>query len=50
MFNAVLMSGVPSTSNSPFGGFKESGWGRELGSEGLEAFLESKHLSFGGMS
>jgi succinate-semialdehyde dehydrogenase / glutarate-semialdehyde dehydrogenase len=26
---------------------KESGWGRELGSEGLEAFLETKHVSLG---
>jgi len=26
----------------PFGGFKESGWGRELGEEGLNAYLESK--------
>jgi len=44
-----INDGVPSTSNCPFGGFKESGWGRELGSEGLEAFLEIKHISFGGM-
>ena len=26
----------------PFGGFKQSGWGRENGPEGLDAFLESK--------
>lgn len=45
-----INDGVPSTSNCPFGGFKESGWGRELGSEGLEAFLGTKHVSFGGMT
>ncbi len=28
----------------PFGGFKESGWGREMGSEGLDAFLEKKSV------
>jgi succinate-semialdehyde dehydrogenase/glutarate-semialdehyde dehydrogenase len=42
-----INDGVPSTSNAPFGGMKHSGWGRELGSEGLEAFLETKHISIG---
>lgn len=28
----------------PFGGFKESGWGREMGMDGLEAFLEKKSV------
>ena len=41
---------VPSTSNCPFGGFKQSGWGRELGSEGIDAYLETKHISIGGVS
>ena len=44
-----INDGVPSTSNAPFGGFKESGWGRELGVEGMEAFMEIKHVSFSGM-
>jgi phenylacetaldehyde dehydrogenase len=26
----------------PFGGFKQSGWGRELGEDGLKLYLESK--------
>jgi succinate-semialdehyde dehydrogenase/glutarate-semialdehyde dehydrogenase len=42
-----LNDSVPSTSNCPFGGFKQSGWGRELGSEGMDAFLETKHISLG---
>ncbi len=42
-----INDGVPTTSNAPFGGLKQSGWGRELGSEGLDAFLETKHVSLG---
>jgi succinate-semialdehyde dehydrogenase/glutarate-semialdehyde dehydrogenase len=36
---------VPSTTIAPFGGMKQSGIGRECGKEGLEAFLETKHMS-----
>jgi succinate-semialdehyde dehydrogenase/glutarate-semialdehyde dehydrogenase len=36
---------VPATPQCPFGGMKESGLGRELGHEGLEAYLETKYIS-----
>ncbi len=36
---------VPSTPQCPFGGMKESGLGRELAHEGLEAYLETKYVS-----
>ncbi|MFT9498188.1 NAD-dependent succinate-semialdehyde dehydrogenase [Anaerosolibacter sp.] len=42
-----LNDGLPSTAQAPFGGFKESGLGREGGHHGLEAFLETKYISMG---
>ncbi len=38
---------VPATPQCPFGGMKESGTGRELAHEGLEAYLETKYVSLG---
>jgi succinate-semialdehyde dehydrogenase/glutarate-semialdehyde dehydrogenase len=38
---------VPATPQCPFGGMKESGMGRELGIEGLDAYLETKYVSIG---
>ena len=45
--SVAVNEGVPTTTTCPFGGFKQSGWGRELGSEGLDAFLETKHVCLG---
>jgi succinate-semialdehyde dehydrogenase / glutarate-semialdehyde dehydrogenase len=42
-----INDGLPTTSQCPFGGVKQSGWGRELGMEGIEAFLDTKHISIG---
>jgi len=38
---------VPTAVQCPFGGMKESGQGRELGREGLAAYLETKYVSLG---
>jgi succinate-semialdehyde dehydrogenase/glutarate-semialdehyde dehydrogenase len=38
---------VPTAVQCPFGGMKESGQGRELGREGLAAYLETKYISLG---
>ncbi|MBM7607422.1 succinate-semialdehyde dehydrogenase/glutarate-semialdehyde dehydrogenase [Lysinibacillus composti] len=40
-----LNDGVPSTAQAPFGGFKESGLGREGGHWGIEEYLETKYIS-----
>jgi succinate-semialdehyde dehydrogenase/glutarate-semialdehyde dehydrogenase len=40
-----INDGLPTNSQCPFGGMKQSGWGRELGIEGMDAFLETKHVS-----
>ncbi|GIO20426.1 NAD-dependent succinate-semialdehyde dehydrogenase [Oceanobacillus oncorhynchi subsp. incaldanensis] len=40
-----LNDGAPSTPQAPFGGFKESGLGREGGYHGIEEFLETKYIS-----
>lgn len=42
-----LNDGLPSTPQAPFGGWKESGLGREGGHHGIEEFLEVKYISLG---
>lgn len=39
--------GLPSTPQAPFGGWKQSGLGREGGHHGIEEFLEVKYISLG---
>jgi acyl-CoA reductase-like NAD-dependent aldehyde dehydrogenase len=34
----------PAPTEAPWGGFKQSGVGRELGSHGIEDYLEAKHI------
>lgn len=41
--------GAPSAAHAPFGGMKESGLGREGGTEGIDPYLETKYLSIGGL-
>ncbi|MBV5262245.1 NAD-dependent succinate-semialdehyde dehydrogenase [Synechococcus moorigangaii CMS01] len=44
-----LNTGLLSNEVSPFGGVKASGLGREGGQEGIEEYLETKALHFGGL-
>jgi succinate-semialdehyde dehydrogenase/glutarate-semialdehyde dehydrogenase len=44
-----INEGMISTEVAPFGGFKESGIGREGSKYGIEEFLEIKYLCLGGM-
>jgi acyl-CoA reductase-like NAD-dependent aldehyde dehydrogenase len=41
---------APQSTEVPFAGWKESGMGRESGPEGLEEYMETKLISFGGFS
>jgi succinate-semialdehyde dehydrogenase/glutarate-semialdehyde dehydrogenase len=41
--------GLVTTEVAPFGGYKESGHGREGGSQGIEDYLEVKYTCFGGI-
>jgi acyl-CoA reductase-like NAD-dependent aldehyde dehydrogenase len=40
---------MPTATEAPFGGFKQSGLGREQGHEGIMNFLETKYVSFSGL-
>ncbi len=40
-----INDGGPSTAQAPFGGFKESGLGREGGHHGIDEYVEVKYLS-----
>jgi succinate-semialdehyde dehydrogenase/glutarate-semialdehyde dehydrogenase len=44
-----INEGIISTEVAPFGGVKDSGLGREGSSEGLDEYLETKYLCFGGV-
>lgn len=42
-----INDGSPTQTQAPFGGFKESGIGREGGRYGMDEYLETKFVSFG---
>ena len=41
--------GIISTAVAPFGGFRESGIGREGSHHGLDEYLETKYVAIGGI-
>ena len=43
----VSINGRPQAFGTPFGGFKQSGVGREMGPEGFRAYLEVKSIAIG---
>jgi succinate-semialdehyde dehydrogenase/glutarate-semialdehyde dehydrogenase len=42
--------GMPSVAQAPFGGLKESGFGREGGQYGIGEYLDVKYISLGGIA
>ncbi|WP_395337594.1 aldehyde dehydrogenase family protein [Novosphingobium sp. BL-8H] len=40
----VVINGAPHDPRAPFGGFRQSGLGREIGAYGLDAFLEPRAI------
>jgi phenylacetaldehyde dehydrogenase len=42
--NVHINGGTPPDPNIPFGGYKQSGWGREFGREGLDLYLQTKSV------
>ena len=40
-----LNQGIVSNAQAPFGGVKQSGFGREGGHEGIEEYLETKYVA-----
>lgn len=43
----VSINGAPQSWGTPFGGFKKSGVGREMGPEGLQSYVEKKSIAVG---
>ncbi len=44
-----INAGLISAANAPFGGVKESGFGREGSKYGIEDYLEIKYMCLGGV-
>ena len=44
----VSVNGQPQSYGSPFGGYKQSGLGREMEPEGFRSYLETKSIAYGG--
>ncbi len=44
----ITVNGFATEPTAPFGGYKHSGIGREMGADGLASFLESKTIALPG--